>query len=184
MMSGVGLNLAGDTLTWSEGNTITLSGSTVTEDAATQISLIAGTATNANADGTFTRMDEAKSIGRIVLGVSNDGELVQSGLLDEAGTCPGQLQNADNFSWGNYVAVLPRLSATMEVITDSGVTNSVTNGVLHAVALDEDASIIQGRTPGTGYQYFAAQEVKDLTTSCPEGHTWGASADAYAVKVN
>lgn len=191
MMAGVGIDAANTALTWAEGNTITITGSAVTEDSAVAVSITGGTAGNANVDGTFARMDEGKAVGRILMGVANSGELVQSGMLDESGTCPGQLQNKDQFSWGNYVVVVPRLSATMERLTDTTTfANGLANGRLHAVALGvdtgevADGNTIVGRTPGTGYQYFTAQEVKDFTTSCPEGHTWGANADAYAIKLD
>lgn len=191
MMAGVGIDSGGTALTWAEGHTITIAGSDVTEDSATPVSITGGSATDANSDGTFARMDEGKAVGRILMGVSNSGELVQSGMLDESGTCPGQLQNKDQFSWGNYVVVVPRLSATMERLTDVGTfTNGLAEGRLHAVALGvdtgevADGNTIVGRTPQTGYQYFTAQKVKDFTTSCPEGHTWGANSDAYAIKLN
>ncbi|MBN2249590.1 MAG: prepilin-type N-terminal cleavage/methylation domain-containing protein [Campylobacterales bacterium] len=191
MMAGVGIDQAGAALTWATGNTITIAGSGVVEDSTTPIDITAGTSTSATVDGTLTRMDEGKAVGRIIMGVANSGELVQSGMLDESGTCPGQLQHADQFSWGNYMVVVPRLSATMVRLTDTtAFANGLANGRLHAVALGVDSgedatgNTIVGRTPGTGYQYFAAQEVKDFTTSCPEGHTWGANADAYAIKLD
>ena len=190
MMAGVGINKAGDTITWAKGNKITVTGSTVVEDTATQIEITAGTATNANSNGTFTRMDEGKNVARILMGLTNNGEMVQSGMLDEAGICPGQLQNADQFEYGNYVVVLPRLAATIERLKDNSITNSVSNFNLHAIALGvdtgkpADGNTIEGRTPNGGFKYFTAQEVHDVTTSCPEGHIWGANADSYAIKID
>ena len=185
MMAGVGINAAGDTATWAEGNTITLAGSAVTEDTATPLALTAGTAADAESDGTFARMDEGLAIGRILMGVANNSELVTSGMVDESGTCPGQLQNEDQFSWGNYVILLPRLGATAERLT-SVTTGALADGELHALALDVDTgdsatgAMIVGRIDTE----LAGQELKDFTTSCPEGHTWGAAADSHAVKVN
>lgn len=205
MMAGVGIDQAGTTATWSTGNTITITSSAVAEDSATQVAINAATATNASEDagtGTFARMDEGKAVARILMGVSNDGELVQSGMIDESGTCPGQLQNEDQFTFGNYVVVLPRLANTLsrlngEEATVGGTGVTVTTGAiadgdatLHAVALAVDTgepaegNVVSGRTPNSGYQYFTEQEVKDFTTSCPEGHTWGANADAFAIVIN
>jgi len=189
MMAGVGFSDQGDdSAVWSKGNTITFdANSVVTEDAA-QIGINAASATDSrDTTGNFARMDEGRSIGRIILGVSNTNELIHNGLLDESGTCPGEIQNADHFSWGNYVILVPRLAATWDRLTADGTAG--TEPVLHALALSvdtgeaADGNTIAGRTPAGGYPYFTAQEVKDFTTSCPEGHTWGAPADSYAVKI-
>lgn len=186
-MIGVGADDT-DTLQWAEGNTVTVSGSNVVETD-TEIAINAGTLTPAGAmgDATLARFDEAQSIGRIVLGVSNQGELIQDGMLEESGTCPGQIQRADHHTWGNYLIVLPRLAATMDRITADG---SGSEKRLNAVALDVETgdsatdAKITGRTPATGYPHFDAEEVSMFTTSCPEGHTWGAVADAYAVAID
>lgn len=202
MMAGVGFaSTTATSGTWSTGNTLSVTGSTVAEDDATLVSVAVAGAANASTDGDFARMDEAKAIGRILMGVTNDGELVQSGMIEESGTCPGQMRRADHFSWGNYLVVVPRLAATMDRLMDGDgdgapaagdlVINAATEAPeLHAIALSvdtgeaADGNTIAGRTPNSGYQYFTAQEVKDFTTSCPEGHTWGANADSYGVRVN
>ncbi len=189
MMAGVGINAAGDTATWSTGNKLSVAGSTVTEDTATQVAINdASLSTNANADSDFARMDEGRHVGRIVLGVSNTNELIHTGMLDESGTCPGEIQNADNFSWGNYLVLMPRLAATWERL-QSVATNPMTNGELHAIALNVDTgepaggNTIARRTPPGGYPHFGPQEIKDFTTSCPEGHTWGAPADSFGISI-
>ena len=179
-MIGVGMDDTGAVTTWSTGNEVATVGSAVTETAAATAINAATLGTDANVDGTFVRFDEGKNVGRIVMGISNQGELVQGGMLEEAGTCPGQVQRADHHTWGNYLVILPRLGSTMDRL---GVSK------LNAIALDTETgesatgAKISGRTPTEGYHYFAAQEVSAFTTSCPEGHTWGAVADAYAISI-
>ena len=186
-MIGVGATDAagGGTLTWADGQEISVTGSVVAEGANAALSIHNAGSTNAEADGTFVRFDEAQNIGRIVMGISNKGELIQNGMLEEAGTCPGQIQRADQHTWGNYLIVLPRLSATMDRLD----SNSDDVLALHAVALDvetgdsaEGAKII-GRTEPAGLKFFDEQTTDMFTTSCPEGHTWGAVADSYAVAI-
>ena len=184
----IGVGSDGTDMVWAEGNDVTVTDSAVAEGTtATSIYDATGTTLSANAEagGTFVRFDEAQNIGRIVMGISNKGELVQSGMLEESGTCPGQIQRADHHTWGNYLVVLPRLSATMDRL-DVDADGEIQ---LNAVALDVEtgdsatgAKII-GRTQPTGYPEFAAQEANMFTTSCPEGHTWGAVADSYAVAI-
>ena len=178
-MIGVGADDAG-VLTWATGNDITIAGSGVTEGAVATAINDAALGTDATVDGTFVRFDEGEKVGRIVMGISNSGELVQSGMLEESGTCPGQIQRADHHTWGNYMVILPRLSATMDRL---GVTK------LNSLALDvetgDDATgaKIVSRTPSDGSETFGEQNVDQFTTSCPEGHTWGAVADSYAISV-
>ena len=186
-MIGVGANSTG-TVNWATGNDVVVTGSALAEGTTpTSIYDASGTTLGASAesDGTFVRFDEAQHIGRIVMGISNKGELVQGGMLEESGTCPGQIQRADHHTWGNYLVVLPRLAATMErldVDTDGEIA-------LHAVAIDTETGTsatgakIVGRTGPSGYQYFNEEDASMFTTSCPEGHTWGAVADAYAVAI-
>ncbi|MBN2722364.1 MAG: type II secretion system protein [Campylobacterales bacterium] len=176
LMAGMGAATNAAVPAYAKGDTVTVAGNVATRSA-TPVDPKDATSENAQVGGTFAFMHEGKNIGRILLGVGKDGEMVQSGILDEAGTCPGQLQNADNFSWGNYVIVVPRLAATMDRMGED---------TLHAVALNEkdDGTLeIVGRTPASGYEYFGAQKVTDFTTSCPEGHTWGASSDAVGISL-
>lgn len=186
MMAGFGIDDTG-TAQWATGQELTVTGSAVTETAA-GVAINAGTlSTDANADGTYVRMDEGRHVGRIVFGVANTNELIHNGMLDESGTCPGQLQNEDMFDWGNYTVLMPRLGATVDRL-DGEIADGEAN--LHAIALSVDTgespvgNTIAGRTPPGGYPQFTAQELRDHTTSCPEGHTWGAPADSFGIAVN
>ena len=133
----------------------------------------------------FVRFDEGKALGRIVMGVSNFGTLVQEGLLDEAGVCPGAVQRADHHKWGNYLVILPRLAGTMELLKD--IDGDGTEAAVQYIALDAetgteaDGAKIIGRTPNAGFSHFKEQALSDITTACPEGHTWGSNAEAFAI---
>ena len=196
MMAGVGINAAGDTATWGSGNQITINTSVVAEDTATQVGLNAGTAANANENGgtnTLARMDEGKHVGRILMGIGNFSELVNTGMLEEAGVSPTQTQMSAHYTWGNYVAVLPRLQATMDRLTDATTLTgggALTNGKLHIVSLDVKSgdeakgNVVAGRTPAKGCMVFTAQQASDVLTANPEGHTWGSNTESSAIVLN
>jgi len=60
---------------------------------------------------------------RMIFGLGPESELVASGIVNNAAHCPGSIQNADNFSFGEYYLILPRLEATAKRLADTtGVT--------------------------------------------------------------
>lgn len=65
---------------------------------------------------------EEDIFGRMVFGLGPESELVTSGIVTNAAHCPGSIQNADNFTWGGYYLILPRLEATADRLEDAGVT--------------------------------------------------------------
>lgn len=176
---------------YATGNTISVDADSVVTETNTTASIYTTAAANANgvvAD--FVRFDEGKNIGRIVFGVSNMGDLVQGGYLEESGTCPGQLLRADHHTWGNYLIIMPRLEATFNKMTASNATATEGDIKLHAIALDAETGAsasgakIIGRTQATGQGKFGAQELSMFTTTCPEGHVWGSNAEAFAIKLS
>lgn len=62
---------------------------------------------------------EEDIFGRIIFALGPESELVSSGVVTNAAHCPGSIQNADNFTYGAYYLVLPRLSATAARMADS-----------------------------------------------------------------
>ncbi len=61
---------------------------------------------------------EEDLFGRIVFALGPESELVTSGIVNNAANCPGSIQNADNFSYGGYYLILPRLAATADRFAD------------------------------------------------------------------
>jgi prepilin-type N-terminal cleavage/methylation domain-containing protein len=57
---------------------------------------------------------EEDLFGRIVFSLGPESELVTSGIVTNAAHCPGSIRNADNFTFGGYYLILPRLKATAE----------------------------------------------------------------------
>ncbi len=176
---------------FADGNLITVDANSVVTETNTTTSIYdaAYDGTTVNIQGAitdFVRFDEGKMLGRIVMGVSNFGTLVQDGLLDEAGVCPGAVQRADHHKWGNYLAILPRLASTMELLKD--VDGDGNDAIVQYIALDAETGTeadgvkIIGRTPNTGFSKFGKDALSDITTACPEGHVWGSNAEAFAIK--
>ena len=62
---------------------------------------------------------EEDLFGRMVFGLGPESELVTSGLVTNAANCPGSIQGADNFSYGGYYLILPRLAATANRFADT-----------------------------------------------------------------
>ncbi len=56
---------------------------------------------------------------RIVFALGPESEMVSSGIVTNAAHCPGSIQNADNFSYGAYYLILPRLQATVDRLADT-----------------------------------------------------------------
>jgi prepilin-type N-terminal cleavage/methylation domain-containing protein len=188
MMVGVGdsdNSGAFETAEFAMGNDVVVTGAAVAEGNTSTSIYDTGATLSANAmnGGLFARFDEGRKLGRIIMGMTNRGDLVQGGMLDESGVSPSATQNANQYAWGNYLVVLPRLQATFERLDVNG------DGALqlNAVAIDSETGEtttgkkIVLRTPPKGYPYFIAQEAEDFLTASPEGHTWGIVADAFAV---
>lgn len=103
--------------------------------------------------------------GRILLGVGEQSELVTGGFIQAAALCPGGIQQQDNVLYNHYVIVLPRLTATAELIAAGGGFGG-TDGAFYAYADDETAN-------GEEREFtLAAQEKWEFDFSCPEGHKW------------
>jgi prepilin-type N-terminal cleavage/methylation domain-containing protein len=86
---------------------------------------------------------EEDIFGRIVFGLGPESELVTSGIVSNAAHCPGSIQNADNFTWGGYYLILPRLKATATRLTTASTTYSPCwgNGALGTTTV-QNATVI------------------------------------------
>ena len=55
---------------------------------------------------------------RIIFSIGPESELVTSGIISNAAHCPGSIINSDNFTYGEYYLILPRLGATVKRFED------------------------------------------------------------------
>jgi prepilin-type N-terminal cleavage/methylation domain-containing protein len=104
---------------------------------------------------------EEDIFGRMVFGLGPESELVTSGIVTNAAHCPGSIQGADNFTWGGYYLILPRLEATADRLADAGVTYSglwggnLNYARLSAEGLEALSWPKEGPKPGTNYDIAA-----------------------------
>jgi prepilin-type N-terminal cleavage/methylation domain-containing protein len=127
-----------------------------------------GAATDA-VDAAFTGLVDGAEyghpelIGRIVMGVSPDAALVVDGLIENAPSCPGGLQNEANAQYNWYNLILPRLAATVDRANYPGSVITVTsedNGQVKTIDLNDAGEEGEG------------QPIWKTSSACPEGHQW------------
>ncbi len=111
--------------------------------------------------------------GRIVFALGPESELVTSGIVTNAANCPGSIQNADNFTYGGYYLILPRLEATaarMETASFSPIWGSgtYTYATLNGENLEAVSWPKEGPNPPTNYTIRGA----------------GANADHFKIRTN
>ncbi len=99
---------------------------------------------------------EEDIFGRMVFGLGPESELVTSGIVTNAAHCPGSIQNADNFTWGGYYLILPRLEATVDRLETATYAGLWGSGSLNYTALSsDDLEAVSwpkgGTTPSTNY---------------------------------
>jgi len=212
MMIGAGYNEAG-TLEFAEGATVTVTQSTVTVDetvteaiAPAAAPILASGSAIAPAAKVYTRIGEAKNVLRIVMGVSNRNMLVVKGYLDESGVSASQKNAENDFTYGGYSLILPRLQATLDRFQadgTNGITQTATLGAggaggattatdpitFQAIKYDEldDGSFeISARTPWNpsllGGQ-LEGQTVRHTTSVDPMGHVIGERGGWFGVKL-
>lgn len=103
---------------------------------------------------------------RIILGISGDASIKSDdGLIQNAPSCPGGLQNSKNVEYNWYNIVLPRLAATQARLAAGAVK------ILAEVESDvgqKKADVVIAKT-GSGIE---AEPLWKFTSLCPEGHEW------------
>lgn len=62
---------------------------------------------------TYAHMKRARHIGRIIMGIDNESELVSRGLLESSGTSPKE-SIGDEIKFLNYAILLPRLDESVQ----------------------------------------------------------------------
>ncbi|WP_051445386.1 type II secretion system protein [Desulfocurvus vexinensis] len=103
--------------------------------------------------------------GRILMGVSDQSELVTKGFIQAAALCPGGIQQQDNVTYNNYVIVLPRLEATV-----AGLNSVFAGQTFYALANDGTGA---PASDGEIHEFsISSQEKWEFDFSCPEGHKW------------
>jgi prepilin-type N-terminal cleavage/methylation domain-containing protein len=101
---------------------------------------------------------------RIAFALGPESELVSSGIVTNAAHCPGSIQNADNFSYGAYYLILPRLEATADRLETATAYNTVWGaGTLSYASLSsDDLEAVSwpkdGPAPSTNYGITANDE--------------------------
>jgi type II secretory pathway pseudopilin PulG len=119
----------------------------------------------------FARMDGAPFIGRIILGLDDESELVTGGCLKTAGTSPREARENEV---GNlhYGLLLPRLDATVARMTRS---------TLELRRYDD------AMTASHGVQYLAMksapQRLSDVVAVSPQGYVSKTTQFTYGVKI-
>ncbi len=219
MMIGAGFtDSTNATGIYSDSNAVTMDGTTVAVSAdtnATSTIAIAGdNVTTAGPTGgsnyvsgttkTYARIAEAKNMMRIVMGISNRNQLVVKGYLDESGVSSGQKNAENDFTYGSYSLILPRLQATVDrflanthasgTLVQSGNTVAGTHNLLTFQAikydeLDNGTLQVSARTPHmppkniSGGILRGGQDMIDTTVVDPMGHNIGERGGWFGVKV-
>ncbi len=102
-------------------------------------------------------------IGRIMMAVNDQCDLVKGGYIQASALCPGAVLAEDSFSHKEYIIVLPRLEATVAKCDTASL-------------ITEDAAIAFKDAASDGTRViedtFSAQAAWEFDMSCPEGHKW------------
>ncbi|WP_051822708.1 type II secretion system protein [Desulfonatronum thiodismutans] len=100
-------------------------------------------------------------LGRIMLGIGPDSDLIKEGMISAAGLCPGGI-NKDDVHWNNYNVLLPRLEATVARYDDDMMT------------------YLFAKANGGSYREFDLKEAQAgymFITQCPEGHRFATAEE-------
>jgi prepilin-type N-terminal cleavage/methylation domain-containing protein len=73
---------------------------------------------------------------RIIFSIGAESELVTSGIISNAAHCPGSIIRSDNFTYGEYYLILPRLNATIKRFEDGASFNNGHGINMNATALE------------------------------------------------
>lgn len=206
MMIGAGIDSAGD-FDYATGPAVTVNQSVITVDTTTDqptnlaaaAPQLATSSNYAGADKVYARIGEGPMVLRIVMGMTDRNQIVNQGLLDKAGVSPQSTQS-DNYEFGNYYVVLPRLQATIDRffvaaaphnLQVNGASLADDNLVQHSVAFNEEADgtfSLVARTPHSPGVFSGVAMPKQALTSTvvlsPEGDKWAANrSDWFGVGI-
>jgi hypothetical protein len=166
LMVGGGADATGSDIVWKNART-----GSISDDGAGNIAYHPD-AIMALDDATgYARMDGAPFIGRIILGLDDDSELVTEGYLKTAGTSPREARE-NEVAHLHYGLLLPRLDATVA---------RMTRATLELRRYDE------AMTASHGVQYLAMksapQRLSDVVAVSPQGYVSKTTQFTYGVKI-
>ncbi len=173
LMIGGGATDASSTITWGdseEGRIFDDASSPIVFDTTTSMSITDATA------GYYARMDMGKYIGRIVLGINEQSELVESGILNSTGVSPSAYKNKAKVFFLNYLLILPRLNATLERIDGSYQT-------LHIRTYDKETKTLVKKESITLDAKKNGENIRDVVIMSPYGTTAHDDQFIYGVKI-
>jgi hypothetical protein len=119
----------------------------------------------------YARMDEAPYIGRIILGLDDDSELVTDGYLKAAGTSPKEARG-EEVAYLRYSLLLPRLDATVARMTRT---------TLELRKYDEEIATSYGMKYDA--METALQRLSDVAVVSPQGYVSRSKPFRYGVKI-
>lgn len=105
-------------------------------------------------------------LGRIMMAVNENSDLVSKGMIQASALCPGAVLNQDNFTHKEYIIILPRLAATVAATAATVVDGDPAETEIVFV---DSSDTTGGRQVIFMYE---AQEGWQFDVSCPEGHKW------------
>jgi prepilin-type N-terminal cleavage/methylation domain-containing protein len=120
----------------------------------------------------YACMDGAPYVGRIIMGIDNESELVQKKYLDTAGTSPKEARK-EEIKWLHYAILLPRLDATVKRM----------DGVDTLVLRKYDEEIEEGCGSKTIEMNKETQNISDIAVVSPQGLIAKEKNFKYGVKV-
>ncbi|MGO0122388.1 type II secretion system protein [Desulfothermobacter acidiphilus] len=103
-------------------------------------------------------------VGRILLGVGPESDLVKEGLIQQAGMCPNGIKRSDHFLYNNYNIVVPRLASTATAMVTALANDPAAIGVKLTFKNERT-----GETKDVEIYKDQGEEVWQVTTCCPEG---------------
>ncbi len=129
-----------------------------------------------------TEVGNPNWVGRIIMAVNDECELITSGLITASALCPTAVLADGMFSHEEFFIILPRLATTAESAAYIAAVDGL-GGYVHDVDPDNRtlAEYVDASDTTAGklmtFDPAEVQEAWQFDVSCPEGHKWPA-ADA------
>ncbi len=116
-------------------------------------------------------------IGRLLVGVGSDCELVEKGLITNPGIYADSQRKTEYYKYGYYTIILPRLaSATKDTFLQS-INDANADGIVTAFFDADDDGVQDADEREQDFVINEQQDVWDFYVMCPEGHKFHLSID-------